>query len=128
MVERPSSGGVLHVIVNNQIGFTTPPEEGRSTIYATDVARMLQVPIFHVNGEDPEAVAQVVQLAMDFRAEFRSDVFIDVWLSAAGSQRDGRADLHATPALPQNRRAPQRPRRLPRPSARTEKRHARRSR
>jgi 2-oxoglutarate dehydrogenase E1 component len=72
-------GGVLHVIVNNQIGFTTPPGEGRSTTYATDVARMLQVPIFHVNGEDPEAVAQVVQLAMDFRAEFRSDVFIDMY-------------------------------------------------
>lgn len=72
-------GGTLHVIVNNQIGFTTPPEEGRSTIYATDVARMLQVPIFHVNGEDPEAVAQVVQLAMDFRSEFQSDVFIDMY-------------------------------------------------
>ena len=72
-------GGVLHVIVNNQIGFTTPPDEGRSTTYATDVARMLQVPIFHVNGEDPEAVAQVVQLAMDFRAEFQSDVFIDMY-------------------------------------------------
>ncbi len=72
-------GGILHIIVNNQIGFTTPPEEGRSTIYATDVARMLQVPIFHVNGEDPEAVAQVVQLAMDFRAEFQSDVFIDMY-------------------------------------------------
>jgi 2-oxoglutarate dehydrogenase E1 component len=72
-------GGVLHVIVNNQIGFTTSPNEGRSTTYATDVARMLQVPIFHVNGEDPEAVAQVVQLAMDFRAEFQSDVFIDMY-------------------------------------------------
>jgi 2-oxoglutarate dehydrogenase E1 component len=72
-------GGVLHIIVNNQIGFTTPPEEGRSTIYATDVARMLQVPIFHVNGEDPEAVAQVVQLSMDFRDEFKSDVFIDMY-------------------------------------------------
>jgi 2-oxoglutarate dehydrogenase E1 component len=72
-------GGVLHIIVNNQIGFTTPPGEGRSTTYATDVARMLQVPIFHVNGEDPEAVAQVVQLAMDFRAEFQSDVFIDMY-------------------------------------------------
>ena len=65
-------GGTLHIIVNNQIGFTTPPSEGRSTTYATDVARMLQVPIFHVNGEDPEAVAQVVRLAMDFRAEFQS--------------------------------------------------------
>ena len=74
-----SVGGLLHVIVNNQIGFTTSPHEGRSTAYATDVARMLQVPIFHVNGEDPEAVAQVVQLAMDFRAEFQSDVFIDMY-------------------------------------------------
>ena len=60
-------GGTLHVIVNNQIGFTTPPEEGRSCSYATDVAKMLQIPIFHVNGEDPEAVAQVVDLALDFR-------------------------------------------------------------
>src|SRR5580700_6737349 len=74
-----SVGGVVHIIVNNQIGFTTPPEQGRSTIYATDVARMLQVPIFHVNGEDPEAVAQVVQMAMDFRTEFQSDVFIDMY-------------------------------------------------
>jgi 2-oxoglutarate dehydrogenase E1 component len=72
-------GGVLHVIVNNQIGFTTSPPQGRSTVYATDVARMLQVPIFHVNGEDPEAVAQVVRLAMDFRREFRTDVFIDMY-------------------------------------------------
>lgn len=72
-------GGALHMVVNNQIGFTTSPEEGRSTIYATDVARMLQAPIFHVNGEDPEAVAQVVQLAMDFRHEFQSDVFIDMY-------------------------------------------------
>ncbi len=74
-----SVGGVLHVLVNNQIGFTTPPGEGRSTVYATDVARMLQAPIFHVNGEDPEAVAQVVQLAMDYRYEFRTDVFIDMY-------------------------------------------------
>jgi 2-oxoglutarate dehydrogenase E1 component len=72
-------GGALHIIVNNQIGFTTPAAEGRSTPYATDVARLLQVPIFHVNGEDPEAVAQVVQLAMDFRREFQADVFIDMY-------------------------------------------------
>src|SRR5882724_1745465 len=74
-----SVGGTLHVILNNQIGFTTSPWEGRSTNYATDVARMLQAPIFHVNGEDPEAVAQVVLLAMDFRHEFQSDVFIDMY-------------------------------------------------
>ena len=72
-------GGVLHVIVNNQLGFTTSPNEGRSTRYATDVARTLQAPIFHVNGEDMEAVSLVVQLALDYRLEFKSDVFIDLY-------------------------------------------------
>jgi 2-oxoglutarate dehydrogenase E1 component len=74
-----TTGGTLHVVVNNQIGFTTLPSEGRSTPYATDVARMLQSPIFHVNGEDPEAVAQCVNLAMDFRKQFKRDVFIDMF-------------------------------------------------
>jgi 2-oxoglutarate dehydrogenase E1 component len=72
-------GGTVHVVVNNQIGFTTPAEESRSTTYCTDIAKMLQSPIFHVNGEDPEAVAQVVQLAMEFRAEFHRDVVIDMY-------------------------------------------------
>ncbi len=72
-------GGTLHVIVNNQLGFTTSPEEARSTTYATDVAKMLQIPIFHVNGEDPEAVAQVVKLSMEFRQAFRRDVVIDMY-------------------------------------------------
>ncbi len=72
-------GGTLHVIVNNQVGFTTDPEESRSTTYASDVAKMLQIPIFHVNGEDPEAVAQVVNLAMEFRKEFSRDVVIDMY-------------------------------------------------
>jgi 2-oxoglutarate dehydrogenase E1 component len=74
-----SVGGTIHVIVNNQIGFTTPPSEGRSTPYATDVAKMLQSPIFHVNGEDPEAVTQVVRMALDFRQEFQRDVVIDMY-------------------------------------------------
>jgi 2-oxoglutarate dehydrogenase E1 component len=74
-----SVGGTIHIVVNNQIGFTTPPSQGRSSTYATDVAKMLQIPIFHVNGEDPEAVAQVVRLAMDFRDEFRRDVVIDMY-------------------------------------------------
>lgn len=72
-------GGTVHVVVNNQIGFTTGPHQARSTPYATDVAKMLQIPIFHVNGEDPEAVAQVVRLAMDFRQTFHSDVVIDMY-------------------------------------------------
>jgi 2-oxoglutarate dehydrogenase E1 component len=72
-------GGTLHVIVNNQIGFTTGPEQGRSTTYPTDIGRSLQIPIFHVNGEDPEAVAQVVRLAMDFRHEFSRDVIINMY-------------------------------------------------
>ncbi len=74
-----SVGGTLHIVVNNQIGFTTSPEDGRSSPYATDVARMLQVPIFHVNGEDPEAVAQVVRLAMDFRQRYQRDAVIDLY-------------------------------------------------
>ena len=73
------TGGTLHVVVNNQIGFSTSPEEGRSNTYATTVAKMLQVPIFHVNGEDPEAVAQAVRLALDFRREYQRDAVIDMY-------------------------------------------------
>ena len=74
-----SVGGTLHVVVNNQIGFTTSRDQARSSTYATDVAKMLPIPIFHVNGEDPEAVAQVVRLAMDFRFEFKRDVVINMY-------------------------------------------------
>jgi 2-oxoglutarate dehydrogenase E1 component len=73
------TGGTIHVIVNNQIGFTTPPRESRSTPYATDVARMLAIPIFHVNGEDPVAVAAVVQVAVAWRQRFHRDVVIDMY-------------------------------------------------
>jgi 2-oxoglutarate dehydrogenase E1 component len=72
-------GGTLHVVVNNQIGFTTSPGDARSSAYSTDPAKMLQIPIFHVNGEDPEAVAQVIRLAMDFRREFKRDVVINMY-------------------------------------------------
>jgi 2-oxoglutarate dehydrogenase E1 component len=78
-LEGYTTGGTLHVVVNNQIGFTTSPREARSCPYATDVARMLQVPIFHVNGEDPDAVAQCLNVAMDFRKQFKRDVFIDMY-------------------------------------------------
>ena len=73
------TGGSLHIVVNNQVGFTTSPDDARSTQYCTDICKMLQIPIFHVNGEHPEAVAQVVRLAMEFRHEFRRDVVIDMY-------------------------------------------------
>ena len=72
-------GGTMHVIINNQVGFTTNSNEARSSTYASDVAKMLQIPIFHVNGEDPEAVAQVVELSMEFRRKFQRDVVIDMY-------------------------------------------------
>ncbi len=72
-------GGTIHIVVNNQIGFTASPDKTYSTTYSTDVARMLQVPILHLNAEDPEAVAQVVDVAVDFRQRFHRDVVIDMW-------------------------------------------------
>ena len=82
-------GGTIHVIVNNQLGFTTLPSEGRSSTYASDVAKMLQIPIFHVNGEDPEAVAQVVRLALDFRREYQRDVVIDMYCYRRRGHNEG---------------------------------------
>jgi 2-oxoglutarate dehydrogenase E1 component len=74
-----TTGGTVHVVVNNQIGFTTVWEDGRSSRYCTDVFRMLRCPTFHVNGEDPEAVAQVVKIAMDYRQRYGRDVVIDMY-------------------------------------------------
>ncbi|MFW6060190.1 MAG: 2-oxoglutarate dehydrogenase E1 component [Phycisphaeraceae bacterium] len=88
-LEGYSVGGTLHIVVNNQIGFTTAPREARSSRYATDVARMLQIPIFHVNGESPEAVAQVVNLAMEFRAQFKRDVVIDMYCYRKRGHNEG---------------------------------------
>ncbi len=77
-LEGYRTGGTIHLVVNNQIGFTTLPEDSRSTRYCTDITRMMKVPVFHVNGEDPEAVIQTTRLAIEFRKRFGKDVVIDM--------------------------------------------------
>ncbi len=72
------TGGTIHIIINNQIGFTTSPEAGRSSIYSTDVARMTQLPIFHINGDDPEAAYRTMRIALGFRQKYKKDVVLDV--------------------------------------------------
>jgi 2-oxoglutarate dehydrogenase E1 component len=84
-----TTGGTIHVIVNNQIGFTTDWEDSRSTRYASDMMRLLNVPVFHVNGEDPEAVAQVATLAVEYRQKFNKDVLIDLYCYRRHGHNEG---------------------------------------
>jgi 2-oxoglutarate dehydrogenase E1 component len=92
-------GGAIHVVLNNQIGFTTPPGAARSTVYATDVAKMLQLPIFHVNGDEPESVIYVMRLAMEFRAAFGQDVVIDMYCYRRLGHNEGDEPSFTQPRL-----------------------------
>lgn len=94
-----SVGGTIHLIVNNQLGFTTTPQEGRSSVYCTDVAKLLQIPIFHVNGEHPESVAQVLRLAMDFRYKFQRDIVIDMYCYRLRGHNEGDEPSFTQPLL-----------------------------
>ncbi|XXT16062.1 2-oxoglutarate dehydrogenase E1 component [Sorangium sp. So ce429] len=94
-----TTSGTVHVIVNNQVGFTTDPMEGRSTRYASDITRMLKVPVFHVNGEDPEAVAHVAQLAIDYRTRFGSDVVIDMYCYRRYGHNEGDEPRYTQPRM-----------------------------
>ncbi len=92
-------GGTLHIIVNNQIGFTTTPEEARSTPYSSGLARMLGVPIFHVNGEDPEAVAAVTRIATEWRQTFHRDVVIDMYCYRKFGHNEGDEPAFTQPQM-----------------------------
>lgn len=98
-VEGYNTGGVMHIIVNNQVGFTANPTDSRSTTYASDLAKMIDAPIFHVNGDDVEAVVKVSDIAMRYRQAFKKDVVIDVICYRKYGHNEGDEPLYTQPVM-----------------------------